>query len=81
MKRTLLNLTHAAWEQPALLDVAIELGLLTDDIAIPGQLYAAFDAMAEALQERESTLDRTVLIHSGAPRSPAARPPANTSRA
>ncbi len=33
-----------------------------------GQLYAAFDSMAEALQERESTLDRTVIVPS-APRS------------
>ncbi len=37
-----------------------------------GQLYAAFDTMAAALQERESALDRTVLIHPGLQRPTAA---------
>lgn len=37
MKRTLLILTHAAWEQPALLDVALELGLNTNDVEIRRQ--------------------------------------------
>lgn len=34
MKRTLLILTHAAWEQPALLDVAIEAGINGDDVEV-----------------------------------------------
>jgi GMP synthase (glutamine-hydrolysing) len=33
-KRTLLILTHAAWEQPALLDVAIELAFDSNDVDI-----------------------------------------------
>jgi len=34
MKRTLLILTHAAWEQPALLDVAIAAGINSDDVEV-----------------------------------------------
>ena len=33
-KRSLLILTHAAWEQPALLDVALELGLNNHDVEV-----------------------------------------------
>ena len=39
-----------------------------------GQLYAAFDAMAQALGEREASLDRTI-IQPLAPRGAAQRPP------
>ena len=38
-----------------------------------GQLYAAFDAMAQALGEREAALDRTI-IQPNAPRATAQRP-------
>ncbi len=41
-----------------------------------GQLYAAFDLMAAALNERESALDRTV-IQPSAPRVATGRPPAS----